>query len=411
MTAPLAETIARLDALVSGPHYDHRQVGMMLAPHLSELRDCARRCEAIDGVESRLDDLRAMADSGMSVIPGSIVLNLIDLYEDAAAERDALAKRVGELEYVAGYQADLEAIRKTLDACDAPHDCEEGVSLEPTRIRLMAAEADRLRAENERLAALNSVVEEQSAHVNGLIVDMRATLTAAQDRVKELEPLAKLQWDVARALGMMHEPDNAAEWPASVEQLLGGVAALKERAEKAEKNYRFMVERAADEKLDGYRELGQRAADAENQRDNIQRALAAAQERVRELEAQLSDRRDPLLHELAELRDRVQSVIERGPRFTDGPMESAADSVVEELRAVLDKGERPSCIPADCQHYEQLPSGLWAWVEGDVVRIECRTGECTSWLLTKRHKNKFRVSEPDFLAARALGVRVLGWAK
>lgn len=57
--------------------------------------------------------------------------------------------------------------------------------------------------------------------------------------------------------------------------------------------------------------------------------LTAAQELVRELEA-----------ELAELRDRVQSVIERGPRFTDGPMESAADSVVEELRAVLpDKGQ------------------------------------------------------------------------
>jgi hypothetical protein len=39
----------------------------------------------------------------------------------------------------------------------------------------------------------------------------------------------------------------------------------KARADKAQANYQFMVDRVADEKLDGYRELGQRAADAENQ--------------------------------------------------------------------------------------------------------------------------------------------------
>lgn len=36
------------------------------------------------------------------------------------------------------------------------------------------------------------------------------------------------------------------------------------RAEAAEKNYRWMVERAADQKLDGYRELGAKAAAAES---------------------------------------------------------------------------------------------------------------------------------------------------
>lgn len=37
--------------------------------------------------------------------------------------------------------------------------------------------------------------------------------------------------------------------------------------DEAQANYRWMVERACDTKLDGYRELGQRAADAENALD------------------------------------------------------------------------------------------------------------------------------------------------
>lgn len=41
------------------------------------------------------------------------------------------------------------------------------------------------------------------------------------------------------------------------------IAALEADLAKAEANYRFMVERAACEKLDGYRELGQRAAEQE----------------------------------------------------------------------------------------------------------------------------------------------------
>ena len=50
------------------------------------------------------------------------------------------------------------------------------------------------------------------------------------------------------------------------------------RAEKAEANYKFMVERAADEKLDGYRKLGTRAAAAEEERDKaIARAETAEQ--------------------------------------------------------------------------------------------------------------------------------------
>lgn len=42
---------------------------------------------------------------------------------------------------------------------------------------------------------------------------------------------------------------------------------LREERDEARTKYRWMVEHAADQKLDGYRELGARAATAENQRD------------------------------------------------------------------------------------------------------------------------------------------------
>ena len=49
---------------------------------------------------------------------------------------------------------------------------------------------------------------------------------------------------------------------------------LRERAEKAERNYQWMVERAADQHLSGYRELARRAADAENVADGLRAELA-----------------------------------------------------------------------------------------------------------------------------------------
>jgi hypothetical protein len=54
---------------------------------------------------------------------------------------------------------------------------------------------------------------------------------------------------------------------AEVETLRAERDAERARAELAEANYAFMVERAANEKLDGYRELGARAAAAEADRD------------------------------------------------------------------------------------------------------------------------------------------------
>lgn len=78
-------------------------------------------------------------------------------------------------------------------------------------------------------------------------------------------------------VGIAH-PDARfiAESRAIVPELLAEIDRLRERSETAESNYQFMVDRAADAKLDGYRELGERAARAENERDHLKRAVRAA---------------------------------------------------------------------------------------------------------------------------------------
>src|SRR5690606_29272888 len=53
---------------------------------------------------------------------------------------------------------------------------------------------------------------------------------------------------------------------------------LRERAEKAERDYQWMVERAADQHLSGYRELARRAADAETVADGLRAELARGRE-------------------------------------------------------------------------------------------------------------------------------------
>lgn len=103
------------------------------------------------------------------------------------------------------------------------------------------------------------------------------------------------------------------------------------------------------------------------------------------------------------------------------PMESSyRDRQAADQEERLARAAKPSCVPADCQHYEQLPSGLWAWVEAPLWYIEDK-GNTVPWIFNSNdlggdYKHMYErsifqatVSEPDFLAARALGARVLGW--
>lgn len=65
-----------------------------------------------------------------------------------------------------------------------------------------------------------------------------------------------------------------AVWARDLTDLLEEIDALTAERDEARANYRFMVERAADEKLDGYRELGARAAAAENEADRLRATIA-----------------------------------------------------------------------------------------------------------------------------------------
>jgi predicted RNase H-like HicB family nuclease len=88
--------------------------------------------------------------------------------------------------------------------------------------------------------------------------------------------------DICNEHGKTHRGDPAHPDDCVVcrlERLENELAAERERREKAEANYQWMVEHAADNKLDGYRELGQRAAAAEARanrlRERLNHALAA----------------------------------------------------------------------------------------------------------------------------------------
>ncbi len=80
---------------------------------------------------------------------------------------------------------------------------------------------------------------------------------------------------------------------AELEQQLAAAQAeareLRERAEKAERNYQWMVERAVDQHLSGYRELARRAADAENVADGLRAELARVREIVSGMREALED--------------------------------------------------------------------------------------------------------------------------
>lgn len=56
--------------------------------------------------------------------------------------------------------------------------------------------------------------------------------------------------------------------------LTARLAEAERERDQAQANYRFMVERAADRSLDGYRELAHKAATAENERDELRAEIA-----------------------------------------------------------------------------------------------------------------------------------------
>ena len=147
-----------------------------------------------------------------------------------------------------------------------------GPTLHGSTIQEIAAERDTLRAQ------LAQVEKERDEAVQEA-TNWRAAYEAASAKV--LQPLTAEQVKRAlhegRAEAMAAAGDNA--WSSLLSQRDAAIAraeAVEKERDEALANYRFMVERAADQKLDGYRDLGARAAAAENERDAaIARAASA----------------------------------------------------------------------------------------------------------------------------------------
>jgi len=210
MTAPLAETIARVEKETrdAAAH----PAACISWPDTRLLLSCARRCEATAEASSQ-------AIEGGRYFLGLMPLDaparewLIPLL-NAASERDVLAKRVGELESLAERweqqafrenKSHGETSKKYQDARDRlqaiadmfsvggllPELFVDRIRAESTRLRLektelkseieiLYADIDRLRAENERLRET-----EQTWYHNATAAE--SELIAAQDRVRELE--------------------------------------------------------------------------------------------------------------------------------------------------------------------------------------------------------------------------------
>ena len=100
------------------------------------------------------------------------------------------------------------------------------------------------------------------------------------------EPTAPQVWILAGLRGAPGEREVVLK--SDYDCLTSAHQVERERADKAEQNYRFMLEKAADKSLDGYRELASkvlaneiRAEKAEAERDKLRAELAALKEALR----------------------------------------------------------------------------------------------------------------------------------
>ncbi len=85
--------------------------------------------------------------------------------------------------------------------------------------------------------------------------------------------------------GKERERRKHAAWQEGFE---AGRASRDAEVAEAQANYRFMVERAADQKLDGYRELGARLAASEERADALRAQLAEKEAECERLQGLLA---------------------------------------------------------------------------------------------------------------------------
>ncbi len=133
----------------------------------------------------------------------------------------------------------------------------------------------------------------------------------------------------------------------AIAAMINDGAALLDRLEAAEANYRWMVEHACDQNLDGYRELGARAAAAEElalaaeaERDAWKRAAESQNRQWSEKCTQLMEeraRREATEAEVSRLRERIGDL--EGLCVFYG--KEAASKDLDDMRAASESKETP----------------------------------------------------------------------
>jgi len=140
--------------------------------------------------------------------------------------------------------------------------------------------------------------------------------------------------------------------------LRAALSALETALRTARANYRFMVERAADEKLDGYRELASRLERAVVVSDALRSRLAAAETRTDEVIATLGPDVERLTGE-RDAADELARALQRASQDAD-QRERVLREERDRARALL--RERAAC--RDCIGSGEYDGRVCHWCQG-----------------------------------------------
>lgn len=159
-----------------------------------------------------------------------------------------LRAEVERLQFAAGYETDLMCIRKVLDEVGAPHDCEDGASLEPKRIRLLAEQLSTASAEVERLKASEAPV---GPSITALIL-----LAKLAETEKSLAASEKAKADADATIEGLRNRLAVAEELAATYAARGDVATVRSqedqsRAKKLVDDIRCAINRNSAETIGG----------------------------------------------------------------------------------------------------------------------------------------------------------------
>jgi hypothetical protein len=216
------------------------------------------------------------------------------------AMAEAIAAR--DADQLDALTAERDALQKHYDAAGPEHNLL--ALLDHYHERMMAMKAERDAARKQLDTAQNLILDlHEENDPEGEVAKLRAELSLCHDRVTELKTALDSQREsyggaANDAFDAIAELCGCEQWDYPG-QLVRDVQALREKLTTAEAERDaehakvvWFVEQAADVRLDGYRELGQRAANAENSRDEARRGGEAALGAIATLRAELDAARD-----------------------------------------------------------------------------------------------------------------------